>query len=305
MAVCSGAAPLAPEERVELLAVLAADSDEMVAQRAAGALLSQPAAAFVTALSRTDAAEGCAQQLLDYCARNLADKPGIADALAKNPRCPATLLVPVVSHLTTAAVQALIEDLDRLSSAPALAAALAASPSLTAEQRHELQELQQESSDPAAIEEAVAAAEPDSAKRQTLLQRLARMRVVERVQLALKGNREDRLALIRDPCKVVQRAVLQSARISDREAENFAAMANLTEEVLRLIAMNRKYRKNYTITRNLVHNPKTPLDISLHLLPNLTPQDLKLLTTNRNIPETLRTLAVRLQRQRSEARRGE
>ena len=280
--------------------MLASDADELIAQRAAGALLSQPPAAILAALGRPDAA----QQVFRYCAKHLADKPGVADALARNPHCPAEVLAPLARYFTAPAVQALMEDLDRLSNAPALAAALAASLSLTAEQRHELQELQQESSDPAAIKEAVSAAEPDRAKRQTLLERLARMRVVERVQLALKGNREDRMALIRDPCKVVQRAVLQSSRITDREVEAYSAMANLSEEVLRLIATNRNFRKNYTVVRNLLNNPKAPLEISLHLLPNLTAQDLKLLTLNRNIPDTLRTMAIRLRRKRSEMRQG-
>lgn len=278
--------------------MLAADADELIAERAAGALLSQPESAFPAALARTDAAP----RLFEYCAKRLIDKPGIADALANNPNCPPELLVPAARHLSTAALQALMVDLDRLSSAPALAAALATSPFLTAEQRLQLQELLQEVSDPAALEEAVAAAEPDQAKRQTLLQRLAGMRVAERVQLALKGNREERLTLIRDPCKVVQRAVLQSPRVTDREVEGFAAMANLNDEVLRLIATNRKFRKNYTILRNLMNNPKVPLDITLHLLTSLNEQDLKMLTMNRNIPETLRTAANRLQFQRKKVR---
>lgn len=222
--------------------------------------------------------------------------------MAQNPKCPAALLIRAAPYLSTTSTQALMNDLDRLSSAPALAAVLATSSSLTADQRHQLQELQQESSDEAAIAEAVAAAEPDRAKRQTLLQRMARMRVVERVQLALKGNKEERLALIRDPCKVVQRAVLQSPRLTEREAEAFAAMANLSEEVLRLIAANRTFRKNYSIVRNLMFNPKTPLDVSLHLLPGITPQDLKILAINKNIPDTLRAMALKLHRQRSLAR---
>lgn len=286
------------EERVELLAVLAADTDELIAERAAGALLSQPESAFPAALARTDAAP----QLFTYCVRYLIDKPGIAGALANNPNCPPELLAPTVPHMTTAVLQGLMADLDRLSSTPALAAALATSPFLTAEQRLQLQELLQEESDPAALEEAVAAAEPDLVKRQSLLQRLARMRVPERVQLALKGNREERMTLIRDPCKVVQRAVLQSPRITEREVEAFAAMANLNDEVLRLIAMSRKFMKNYTVLRNLMSNPKSPLDITLHLLPSLNEHDLKLLTTNKNIPETLRTAANRLQFQRKKVR---
>ena len=289
---------LDPEERIELLAVLAADADELIAERAAGALLSQPESAFPAALARTDAAP----QLFEFCAKYLIDRPGMAGALANNPNCPQELLAATVPHMTTAVLQGLMADLDRLSSTPALAAALATSPFLVAEQRLQLQELLQEESDPAALEEAVAAAEPDLVKRQSLLQRLAHMRVPERVQLALKGNREERMTLIRDPCKVVQRAVLQSPRITDREVEAFAAMANLNDEVLRLIAMSRKFMKNYTVLRNLMNNPKSPLDITLHLLPSLNEHDLKLLTTNKNVPETLRTSANRLQFQRKKVR---
>lgn len=107
------------------------------------------------------------------------------------------------------------------------------------------------------------------------------------------------MALIRDPCKVVQRAVLQSPRLSDREVESFSAMANLSEDVLRLISRNRIFIGNPIVVRNLLSNPKTPLDISLHFLPNATPQELKALTLNRNIPETLRAMAMRLHRQRA------
>jgi hypothetical protein len=141
-----------------------------------------------------------------------------------------------------------------------------------------------------------------SEQRATLLQRLAGMRVVERVQLALKGNREERMALIRDPCKVVQRAVLQSSRLTDREVETFASMASLTDDVLRIIANNRKFRRNYSVVMNLINNPKTPTDITLHMLPSITATDLKKLTANRNVSETLRAAAARLQVQRTQVR---
>jgi len=305
LAIASGSASLSPEERVDLLAMLAEDADELVAERAASALLTQPVESFLAALNRPNFSGACSRQLVVYCAKNLLDKPGIAEALARRPECPGELLAPAVPRLGAAAVQALLEDLDRLSTAPALAAALAASTSLTAEQRQQLQELQQDApASLAELEEAAAVAESDRTKRQTLLQRLSRMRVVERVQLALKGNREERMTLIRDPCKVVQRAVLQSTRITDREVEAFAAMASLSDEVLRLIGKNRNFIKNYTVVKNLMSNPKAPLDISLHMLPTLTAQDLKLLTSNKNIPETLRTMAIRLQRQRKEVRQG-
>ena len=174
---------------------------------------------------------------------------------------------------------------------------------ITAEQRNQLLELQREEMEAEeAFVDAAEAAEPDKAKRETLLQKLSRMRVVERVQMAIKGNRDERMLLIRDPCRVVQRAVLQSPQLSDREVESFAGMVSLGEEALRLIAVNRKYRKNYTIVRALMNNPKTPVEITLHLLPNIMAQDLKLLMGNKNIPDTLRTAALRLHRQRTATR---
>jgi len=291
---------LSLEDRVELLTVLACDPEQIVAQRAAGTLLSQPLEAFLAAAARPDAAK----HLLEYCATELASKPGMADALAKNSSCPAEILARVAQHFSTAAVQALLEDLERLVAAPTLIAELVDSPSATAEQRDALKELlTEEQRDEAALAEAVAAAEPDQHKRGTLLQRLAKMGVVERVKLALTGNREERMALMRDPNKMVQRAVLASPRITDQEVEGFAAMANLTEEILRLIAGNRNFIKNYVVVKNLINNPKTPLPASLHLLPRLIPKDLKFLTMNKNVAETLRTTALKLQRQRSETKK--
>ncbi len=77
-------------------------------------------------------------------------------------------------------------------------------------------------------------------------------------------------------------------------------MATLTDEILRIIAGNRKFRKNYNVIRNLLNNPKSPLDVTLHLLPAINAIDLKKLAGNKNIPETLRTTAGKLQRTRAE-----
>ncbi len=299
LAICSGDASLPPEIRIELLTILAADPDEMIREKAAGTLMTQPLATVLSALALSDAAP----QMFAYCAADFSRRPGVADALAKNPICPVDVLRPVIRYLSVPAIQHLFEDLDRLSTSPPLVAALIESTVVNAEQRSQLLELQRE--EPENMEVFVEAAkeiEPDPVKRETFMQKVSRMRVVERVQLAMKGTREARTLLIRDTCKVVQRAVLQSPQLTAREVETFASMTSLTDETLRLIAGSRKFRKNYAITRCLMNNPKTPLEITLRLLPNVTPQDLKSLMANKNIPETLRTSAARLQRQRTAQR---
>jgi hypothetical protein len=301
IAVCTGGAHLPPAERAEILAVLAGDADEVVANRAQDAILSQPIESFVEALKREQALPA----LFAYAAKHLADKPGVCDAMVQNKNCPAEQLVPIVRHLSTLGVQALMEELDRVSESPALAAAIEHSSSLTVDQKNQLRELHGPGSpiDEAALAEAAAAFEPDAARRQTLIQRLAKMTVAQRVQFAIKGGSDARRTLIRDSNKVVQRAVLQSPRLTDQEVEAFASMASLTDEILRLIAGNRNFRKNYTVVRNLINNPKAPLDVTLHMLPMLNVVDLKRLTTNKNVPETLRTTAMKLQRTRAEMKK--
>jgi hypothetical protein len=203
-------------------------------------------------------------------------------------------------------VQMLMDSLDRVAESASLAEALMRSSSATADNKRVLQELL--GPDIPVNEEALLDAlmdvEPDPVKRQTLLQRLAKMSVSERVQYAIKGGSEARRTLIRDSNKVVQRAVLQSPRLTDQEVEAFASMTSLSDEVLRLIANNRVFRKNYAVIRNLMNNSKTPLDVTLHMLPSLNAVDLKKLSTNKNIPETLRTSATKLHRLRSMARPG-
>jgi hypothetical protein len=300
LAVCASAGNLEPADRAEILVVLSADPDEVVAQHAAEALRSQPADAFVEALKRDEAIPA----LFEYAASHLVGQAAVAEAMVQNKNCPSRFLTPHVPSLSPISVQALMDSLDRVSESSALAGALLQSSSATADHKRVLRDLlgPETPVDESALLEALMDVEPDAEKRQTLLQRLAKMSVSERVQFAFKGGSEARRTLIRDSNKVVQRAVLQSPRLTEQEVEAFASMASLTDEILRLIANNRAFRKNYTVIRNLMNNSKTPLDVTLHMLPTLNAIDLKKLSTNKNVPETLRTTAVKLMRTRAAAR---
>ncbi len=302
LAVCSGAGTLGPADRAEILVVLSTDPDEVVAQQASEALQSQPMEAFVEALKRGEAIPA----LFRYAANHLVGKTAVAEALVHNRNCPSKFITPHVPYLSSMSVQALMDSLDRVAESALLAEALLQSSSATADNKRVLHELLGPDIpvDEKALMEALLDVEPDAERRQTLLQRLSKMSVSERVQFAIKGGSEARRTLIRDSNKVVQRAVLQSPRLTDQEVEAFASMASLTDEILRLIANNRAFRKNYAVVRNLMNNSKTPLDVTLHMLPTLNAMDLKKLSTNKNVPETLRTTAVKLIRTRALSRPG-
>jgi hypothetical protein len=138
-------------------------------------------------------------------------------------------------------------------------------------------------------------------ERETLLQKINRMSVPEKINAALMGSQEERTILIRDANKVVARTVLQSPKLSDQEVENIAAMKNVSEEVLRLVATNRRFIRNYAVARNLVNNPRTPIDTGLPLINRLNDRDLKELSRNKNVAEVVRSMAARLIRQKEEA----
>ncbi len=156
-----------------------------------------------------------------------------------------------------------------------------------------------------AAEGGIEAAEDDKKdeKRQTLLQRINAMTPPEKIKMALTGNQEERLVLIRDSNKLVARAVLGSPKLSDLEVEAFASMKNVSEEVLRLISMNRGFMKNYPVARALLNNPRAPLDVTLPLINRMNERDLKTLSLNKNVPDTLRGMAVKLIKLKQEAQK--
>jgi len=138
-------------------------------------------------------------------------------------------------------------------------------------------------------------------KRETLLEKIGRMSAVEKIKLALTGNQESRLILIRDSNKIVSRSVLQSPKLSDAEMEAYASMTSVSEEVLRLIAKNRAFTRRYTVARALVNNSRAPIDVTLPLLSRLNEKDLKGLSLNRNVPEVIRGIAAKTIKAREEA----
>lgn len=120
---------------------------------------------------------------------------------------------------------------------------------------------------------------------------LSTLPVIERMKLAMRGTREQRGQLIRDSNRLVAAAVLSSPKLTEAEVEAFAKMANLSEDVLRIIAVNRAWVKNYNVVSALTRNPKTPPALAMGFLQRLNERDLKKLATDRNVSEPVRLAA--------------
>ena len=163
---------------------------------------------------------------------------------------------------------------------------------------------------PAATAQAAAAAQAKQAvpvnpveRRDSTMQKIAKLDVKGRIALAMRGNKEERSILIRDSTKIISLAVLDSPKVSEAEVEGFANQRNVLDAVLRTIPMKRRFQKKYNILRNLVFNPRTPIDASLGLMKSLMAKDLKALTENKDVPEAVRKLAHRMFAQKMERHR--
>jgi hypothetical protein len=131
----------------------------------------------------------------------------------------------------------------------------------------------------------------DNESRDTATQRLAKMSFSERLKAAVKGSREMRAILIRDPNKLIASSVLSSPKLAEPEVEAFAKMQNVSDDVLRIIGSNRAWMKNYAIVHSLTKNSKCPLTLSMSLMQRLNDGDLAKLSVDRNVPEPLRVAA--------------
>jgi hypothetical protein len=137
-------------------------------------------------------------------------------------------------------------------------------------------------------------------QRGSALQKISKLDIKGRIQLAMKGSKEERSILVRDGTKVVALAVLESPKITDSEVEKFANQKNVLESVLRGISMKRRFIKQYAILRNLTFNPRAPIDVSLGLIKHLLTPDLRNLSGNKEVSDTVRKLATRMFRQKLE-----
>jgi hypothetical protein len=133
-----------------------------------------------------------------------------------------------------------------------------------------------------------------SPERMPVFQQIAMMSVKDRVMLAIKGTREARMILVRDPNRIVAGAVLRNPRLTDQEVENISSIKTVPEDVLRQIGQNRSWTRAYPVIHNLVRNPRTPIAISLGFLNRIQTRDMRALSTNKNIPDVIRSTSYRL-----------
>ena len=315
------ALPLGPTDLADLLEFLLHDVDEQIRDSASASLLAIPADEMRPLAKDRGSLPG----LLAWILTNREERE-LQEAVLQNTTLPDEAIEARASTLPEELAELVVINQVRLLRRTSLLEALEQNQSLSKDQRRRLRELresfhigeqtaetaavpppaaapppptteepEEEPPPPATDAEAVArylgAEEQQDAEKVSAVQRLYRQNTAQRMISALKGTREDRAILVRDPNRLVSSAVLGSPKLTDVEIESFAGMRSLSDEVLRRIGNHKEWTKRYGVISNLVKNPRTPLGISIGLVSRLNPRDIKGLAVDRNVPEVIRKQA--------------
>ncbi len=125
-------------------------------------------------------------------------------------------------------------------------------------------------------------------------QSLQNMTVSEKIKMALTGDKEWRTLLIRESNKLVNTAVLNNPRISEGEVLNVAKSRSSSEEMIRIIVLNRDWVKLYDMKKALAVHPRTPLQKAMRYMTFLSEKDIRELAKSREIGQAIVNNAKRM-----------
>jgi hypothetical protein len=330
--IARGFLPLPQDDLIAVLAFLTNSPDAAIAANAKTSLADVPSrSVHAFASNETAPAEHLALLM-----RATGD-PFILEALIRNRALPDSLVAEVAAVADAAVQEIVIINQARILRAPEILDALLSNPAITADVRRRVMETREEffekkarlvaSESAEAGEDEVmltldeepiadllekAATEPSDApppalmetekadeKKLSVFAQILNMTVSDKVKLAFKGGKTERVLLVRDHNKLVCSAVMRNPRMSELEVEGISTMRNVEEEVLRIISMKREWTSKYNIVVNLARNPKCPVGVVLPLINRLTLRDLKGLKDDKGVSETVRSLARKMFLQRS------
>lgn len=109
----------------------------------------------------------------------------------------------------------------------------------------------------------------------TLDRKVAVMSVNEKIQLALRGDRDARALLIRDRAGIVQSSLIRNPKITADEVHALARAPQLAPDCAETLAQHPSWGASSTIALALVRNPRTPLPTATALVNKLSPGDLR------------------------------
>ncbi len=273
-------------DQVTVLFALCYDRDPEVAETARASLDSYPVTLILSALGhKLDPA------VLKKLANMHKDNAAVLTMVALNPGADPPLLETLAGTGPSEVVVVLAEDRVRLAKYPSIADKLRKNPKAP---RELLEGLLCPPARTGVEQSEEPGADWEEEEDEDLAHRLANMSVAEKIKLAMTGNKFVRGLLIKDSNKMISTAVVKNPRLTEAEVVKITASKTTPDDILRLVARNKEWLKNYKIKVSMVMNAKTPLPVSMRLLDSLNTRDLAKVAKSKYIPHALAGNAARI-----------
>jgi hypothetical protein len=302
LSAARGDAPLPPGDLPVALFLLFHGGDPEIKTLAAATLKRLPADLLAEKMTNPD----LHPRFLDLVARLRLNEPGVAKAILSHPAVESDTLLYAAGH-GNETVLAFLADLgEEVLNVPGLVQALGANPKDSPSVRDRFLKAggppprklagspDGEAPEAAEASEATEASEAEEELNQSKYQLSLDMGVSEKIKVAMTGDKEWRSILIRDANKLVSSAVLKNPRITEAEVLAVAKNRSTSDELIRIVTLNREWLKNYEIKKTLVMHPRTPLPKALRFMSILTERDLKMLAKSRNVSRVIVNSARRM-----------
>ena len=306
-----GFLPLPPEELIPLQVELARGADPQVAEKARDSLLKVD-----LRIARPFLEREAKEPVLAFFAEE-ARNPLLVETILRRRDAPRRVLAWLARRIPPDLQEILLLRQDAIVEEPAILEALEENPQLSGYSQRRIAEyrehllprqrtvapaLEPEEMDDEQLEQALDVVRelPPSGEveEKTGLSegQIRMLPVPARLKLARGAPRSLRAVLLRDTNAQVAVSVILHNSLSDQEVEQTASNRAVIEEVLETIAKKREWVGRYPVMKSLVWNPRTPLPTALRLVSRLAVRDLRELSRDRNVPDAVRSTALRLYR---------
>jgi len=307
LAAARGALPLAGKDLLTVLLFLCSSQDAEIKKTAVACLYELPTSILVSVMQ--DAT--LHPQLLELLVRARSGDAELMSVVIMHPAVSQETLLSLACKAPSEILESLAGHENLLSRNPALVEAIIANPAAEKSLKYKLGWREPESSEEADsqpesttdagedvdMEEGRSQSELDFLMEEAEQGNLSKyqialqLKVAEKIKMALTGDKEWRSILIKEANKLVQAAVMKNPRITDGEVLMVANNRTSSDEVIRIILLNKDWLKNYEIRKALVTHPKTPLPKALRFVNGLTMKDIKNLARSRQVSNIIATAA--------------
>jgi hypothetical protein len=237
-------------------------------------------------------------RILHFLAQVRGSEPLLFQAIIDHPACPQATLIFLLEHAERRLFSLVFAREALWRSFPDAVSALLRNPQLTEEERAALANpVEPDPLDDEDDEELAADADPlqpPDEENYSKYQLAIDMGVSEKIKMALTGDKEWRSIFLKDSNKLVNTAVLKNPRVTDGEVLAVVKSKTSSEELIRIVLMNKDWMKLSAVRSALVSHPKTPVASALRFMDSLTIKELKELSKSKSVSQVVVAAARRV-----------